>query len=236
MHHTRAPRVWLSLRLFISLGKFLRRYVVQGTKVWVGSFRLKWGEQMASQRPKSRKIGSARVRARVREPNPVFANQTRVREPNPVFENQTMKRVSDEIDARECLAAGREQIRKTRDRTLSGTDGARAFWPEAAKNFPLAVHQFRAGKCPHPAAQDPNKARQATSSWRRVRDRKSRNALHAYWCARSNHAAGLTFHRERGRYKSRRRRRPWPDCRRPSRSQFRRHLRRSAPGQQYRRP
>src|ERR1700720_3905241 len=88
----------------------------------------------------------------------------------------------DEIDigegsfSRRGLAAGREQIRKTRDRVLPGNEVVRAFWPETANNLPLAVHQFRAGKCPHPAAQNPNKARQATSSRRRVRDRKSRNA------------------------------------------------------------
>jgi hypothetical protein len=96
--------------------------------------------------------------------------------------HQYSRTKQDEIDAgefsfsRRRLGAGREPIRKTRDRAFSGNVGVRAFWPETAKNFPLAVHQFRAGKCPHPAAQDPSKARQATSSWRWVRGRKSRNA------------------------------------------------------------
>jgi hypothetical protein len=52
----------------------------------------------------------------------------------------------------------------------------------------------------------------------------------------ANHAVSLTLHRECWRCKRRQRRRLLPDCRRPSTSQFRRRLRRSAPGQQYRRP
>jgi hypothetical protein len=135
--------------------------------------------------------------------------------------------------SRRHYGAAREQIRKTRNRTLSRADGVRAFWPEAAKNFPLAVAQFRAGKCPHPPAQDPNKARQATTSWRGVRDR---NAPACILGGCSNPAASLTPERECWRWRRRRRRRLLPDYCRPSTSQFRRRLRRSAQGQQYRGP
>ena len=47
----------------------------------------------------------------------------------------------------------------------------------------------------------------------------------------ANHAVSLTLHRECWRCKRRQRRRLLPGCRRPSTSQFRRRLRRSAPGQ-----
>ena len=164
-----------------------------------------------------------------------------------VFANHTIKQYSggirnennggEESFSRRRHGAGREQIRKSLDRVLPGNDGARAFWPEAAKNLPLAVQQFRAGKCPHPLAENPSTARQFARSWRRVRDWESRKA--PAWTlgrGRSNPAAGLTLRRECWRCKRRRRRRLLPGCRRPSTSQFRRHLRRSAQGQQYRGP
>src|SRR5580704_7890132 len=80
--------------------------------------------------------------------------------------------------SRRRYGAGREQIRESFDRVLPGNDGARAFWPEAAKNLPLAGQQFRAGKCPRAPTDDPCEARQAAHFWRRVRDWESRNAPH----------------------------------------------------------
>ena len=121
---------------------------------------------MARQRPVIREIAMG-----------AGARDLRVREPT----NQSSG-IRDEINggewsfSRRRFGAGREQIRETRDRVLPGSDGVRAFWPEAAKNLPLAMQQFRAGECPHPLAEDPSTARQFARSWRRVRDWESRKA------------------------------------------------------------
>src|ERR1700720_1922898 len=119
---------------------------------------------MARQRPASRKIAMAAI---------VSHTCSRIKQSSGF---------RDEIHAGECpfsrrhFGAGGEQIRETRDLALPGNDGVRAFWPEAAKNLPLAVQRFRAGKCPRPPPDDPSKARQAAPSWRLLRSWQSRNA------------------------------------------------------------